>query len=416
MRVVVVGAGIVGICTAIELIRQGHQVTVMDAAARPASQASRANAGLLSPGHCFSWAEPGIVSALACAYIKGQDRPRIGAPYSVALFKWLRAFVTQSTPENWKRNSRYALQLAQLSRKIHFSTQDIALASYAGARDGLLYLYKQGEAPSAAELELLEEADEVFQILDRTALRGLEPALSRSECDRFETGMYCPMDAYGDARLYATEAARQAELRGVVFKWNTHVEKLLVRGAQFTGVVAAGESESFDACVVAAGIDAKTLLRPLGYDLMIHPVSGYSLSYQGIRGSRPHHGGVSLSDKIAWSPFGEDRMRFTGFADVGYPNATLERRRFSALESFAQNLCPDIRGLQGERWVGQRPMTPDGLPYLGAGMHVGLFLNCGHGAMGWTMAAATARLTAEVISGCNPTIPLAPFRYDRDFC
>ncbi|WP_158618417.1 FAD-dependent oxidoreductase [Candidimonas sp. SYP-B2681] len=415
MHVVVVGAGIVGVCTALELIREGHKVTVVDAASNAASQASYANAGLLSPGHCFSWAEPGTVQGVLSAFILGKDRPRIGRPRNAALVGWLRLFAKQSSVGNWKRNSRHALQLARLSREIHFSTDDIPLSSYGGSRNGLLYLYKAGEAPAEAELDLLREAGEPFEVLRGNALRALDPSLNGANADSFHGGTYCPLDACGDARLYALEAARIAGERSAQFRWETRVGEILMQEGRVVGISTESGVLPCDACVVATGYASKELLRPLKYKLQIHPVSGYSLTYHGIQGARPVHGGVSISDKIAWAPFGEGRMRFTGFADIGHPDKTLSSHRFASLEAFARKLCPAVEGMEVEQWVGQRPMTPDGLPYLGAGTHQGLFLNCGHGAMGWTMASASARLTAQVMAGRTPSMDLTPFRHDRRF-
>ncbi len=415
MDVIVVGAGIVGVCTALELSRDGHSVTVVDAASDAASQASYANAGLLSPGHCFSWAEPGIVKGVLAAFIKGKDRPRIGTPRNAALIKWLGLFAKQSSLSSWERNSRHALQLARFSRDIHFSTDDIPVSLYGGTRNGLLYLYKAGEAPSKTELDLLREAGEPFEVLRGDALRALEPSLNGTDAHGFHEGTYCPLDACGDARLYALEAVRIAKECGAQFRWETRAGEIIMREGRVVGVGTEYGVLPSDACVVATGYASRKLLHPVGCELQIHPVSGYSLTYHGIEGPRPARGGVSISDKIAWAPLGAGRMRFTGFADIGYPDERLSSHRFAALEAFARRICPAVDGMKGEHWIGQRPMTPDGLPYLGPGPHPGLYLNCGHGAMGWTMASASARLTAEVIAGRTPSMDLAPFRHDRRF-
>lgn len=415
MNIIVVGAGIAGVCTAMELSRRGHTVTVLEAASEAALAASYANAGLLSPGHCFSWAEPGIVCGVLKAFLTGADRPRIGAPRNKELFRWLRRFIRQASPAAWHRNSTHALQLAHLSRACLSSEDAIPLDAYGAARSGLLYLYKAEEEPAKTELKLLEEAGEPFRILRGDALLAMEPALTSTGAHAFDKGTYCERDAYGDARQYALEGVRVAQRRGVDFRWNTAALEIVAENGRITGVATGSGMMPSDACVVTSGYASKRLLAPLGYDLMIHPVSGYSLTYEGVRGARPRHGGVSISDKIAWAPFGEDRIRFTGFADLGTPSEALIEKRFEALEAFARQLCPSVQEAKATRWIGQRPMTPDGLPYLGTGAHDGLYLNCGHGAMGWTMAHGSARLIAQAMEGETPEIDLTSFRHDRRF-
>lgn len=415
MNIVVIGAGIAGVCTAMELSRRGHTVTVLEAASEAAAGASYANAGLLSPGHCFSWAEPGIAGGILKAFLTGADRPRIGAPRNKDLIRWLRRFIKQSSPANWHRNSGHALQLARFSRTCLFSEDTVPLPSYGAARSGLLYLYKAEEEPAELELKLLKDAGEPYRILRGYALHTMEPSLDASAASPFDKGTYCEMDAYGDARQYALEGVRFAKQRGVDFRWNTTAREIITKNACVVGVATDDGFIGSDACIVSGGYASRRLLAPLGYDLMIHPVSGYSLTYENVQGTRPQHGGVSISDKIAWAPFGDDRIRFTGFADLGTPSEAIIGKRFKALEAFAHQLCPSVQEAKPAQWVGQRPMTPDGLPYLGAAAHGGLHLNCGHGAMGWTMAHGSARLIAQAVEGQAPEIDLTPFRHDRRF-
>jgi D-amino-acid dehydrogenase len=415
MNIVVVGCGIVGVCTAMALHRRGHTVTVIEAASDAALVTSYANAGLLSPGHCFSWAEPGIARGILKAFLTGADYPRIGTPRNKALFRWLRRFIAQSSPTAWQHNSYHALRLSQLSRDVHFREEIIPLHAYDAARNGLLYLYKAATMPAESELKLLQDAGEPFHILHGDALRAKEPALQRTENHVFETGTYCEKDAYGDARLYAQESIRLAQQSGVNVLWNTSVKEIMVQQDRVTGVSTNNGFIPSEGCIITSGQGSVSLLNALGYDLFIQPISGYSLTYQGVQGERPQHAGVSIADKIAWAPFGQDRIRFTGFADVGMPSKRLAQQRFASLKAFAQQLCPSVQEAESLPWIGQRPMTPDGLPYIGQGAHQGLYLNCGHGAMGWTMAHGSAHVLAQVIENQQPDIELHPFRYDRRF-
>src|SRR5690606_27558866 len=160
------------------------------------------------------------------------------------------------------------------------------------------------------ELDLLRESGEPYKILDGDKLRALEPSLSIGVADGFSKATFCDQDACGDARLYALEAVRVAKERGVDFRWETRVRETILEGDRVVGVVTESGTLPCDACVIATGYSSRALMRPLGYDLQIHPVSGYSLTYDGVQGTRPLHGGVFISDKIAWAPFTTGRLRF----------------------------------------------------------------------------------------------------------
>lgn len=414
MQILIIGAGIVGISTALKLTQEGHQVTVIDSGLAAANHASYANAGLLSPGHCFSWAEPGIGPQLFSAFIQGKDRPRINPPRNLELLQWLRRFLKQSTTENWKRNSLHALQLAQLSRNSLLNAIDIPTYDYDKTETGLLYLYQSDQNPPKTELNLLAQCNEPYQQVNQAELYQLEPHINWKST-QFSQATYCPLDASGDARLYALAGVLYGKERGVSFKWSTKAQKLILKNNRVIGVDIGSTVIPCDVCIVAAGHASKELLQPLGYQLRIHPVSGYSISYSQMPDQPLQRGGVSIADKIAWAPFGSNRLRFTGFADLGYPSPALSAYRFNLLENFAHSLLPQLAQAEGKRWIGQRPMTPDGLPYIGASAHEGLYLNCGHGAMGWTMATGSAHLLSQIISQQHPSLDIAPFRYNRDF-
>jgi D-amino-acid dehydrogenase len=168
-----------------------------------------------------------------------------------------------------------------------------------------------------------------------------------------------------------------------------------------------------DAVVIASGLASRALLSGIGYALPIQAVTGYSATYEGTFRQVPRVGAVSIAHKIAWTAFGENRVRFTGFADIGVPGVTRTGKRFDLLTQFAARILPDVRKFKPYLWVGQRPMTPDGLPFLGQGRHTNLWLNCGHGAMGWTMSSGSAQILADLISKRMPKIDLAPYRWDR---
>jgi D-amino-acid dehydrogenase len=411
MRVVVVGAGVVGAATALALAEQGHSVDVLEQAGAPASRASHANAGLISPGHCFSWAEPGAVRAAVGSVFGASQDLGVCQPWTPSLWRWGALFAREATPPRWLENSAAALALSAYSRDVLFDATAVDPQAYGARREGIVYLYGDHHGPGENESRLLRAAGEPFQLLDGAALAQREPTLASSTI-RFTGGVFCPRDGTGDAARFAQAAFARAVTLGARVHFSRAVTHLLHRAGRVTGVATVQETYPADAVVVAAGLASRELLAGLGYRLPIHPVSGYSLTYSDVPRLHPRVGAVSIAHKVAWASFGE-RLRFTGFADVGTPSPRRQRQRFRALEDFATAVCPPLAQARPERWVGQRPMTPDNLPFLGASRHEGLFLNCGHGAMGWTMACGSARVMADLIGGRGPGLDLAPYRWDR---
>lgn len=413
MHVIVVGAGVVGMATALRLALDGHTVEVMEAAAMPASGASFANAGLISPGHCFSWAEPGVVPMALKSLFGGVAGFGIARPLHPALWRWGWRFARQSTLPRWLANSAAALSLSRYSRTVHARLGLIAPARYGGRSAGILYCYGPGAGPAQAELDLLRQAGEGYEVLDGAALLDREPVLGAARGLRFETAVHCPGDATGDARRYALAACEAARERGARVHVSTPVGALVVSAGRVRGVATPRGVFAADAVVVAAGEASAALLRPLGYAAPVYPVTGYSLTFAARDLPPLRRGGVSATHKIAWSPLGEQAIRMTGFADVGTPGRATQTRRLAQLRAFATALMPALAAVEPSAWVGRRPMTPDGLPVLGAGAHPGLYLNFGHGAMGWTMASGSAQVIAHLLQGTAPEIDAAPFRVQR---
>lgn len=412
MHVVVVGAGISGAVTALTLAREGCTVDIVDAAPVAAAGASFANAGLVSPGHCFSWAEPGVVGVALKSLLGLGSGISICPPWTLSLLRWGGLFAREGTRDRWLANSKAALNLAAYSRDLQFGANVVPFDAYGGRHAGILYLYGENDQPGPYDEALLKAAGEPFEYLDHSQLLTREPLLTKAAV-KFSKAVYCPNDGTGDAARYAAAALEQAVQLGAVAHLGEKVLRLDVQGTSVAGVETDRGRYRADAVVVAAGLSSRQLLASLGYVLPIYPVTGYSISYRGPRSSRPGVGAVSIPHKIAWASFGDETVRFTGFADIGVPSSAKVEKRFEALEAFAHEVYPEIRNLSPDRWVGQRPMTPDNLPFLGAARHANLWLNCGHGAMGWTMACGSARIVSDLILGREPAIDLAPYRWDR---
>jgi D-amino-acid dehydrogenase len=412
MHIVVIGAGIAGTVTALALARRGYDVTIFETADSPATGASFANAGLISPGHCFSWAEPGVIGTGIKSLLGLGDGMGICPPWNLALLRWCALFAREGRRERWLKNSAAALALSAYSRDLLFNDVDIPLSEFGGRKDGILYLYSDGDFPSPYDSLLLKSAGEEFQQISAEKIKDFEPLLNLSSV-QFSQATYSPNDGTGDAAKYARAALKRAISLGTKVRYSERVRALETDGDRVVGLTTNLAHYKADAIVVSAGLASRCLLASLGYRLPIHPVTGYSISFEGPRRTHPRIGAVSIRHKVAWASFGDSTVRFTGFADIGIPGPRLVEKRFARLESFASDICPELFGVRPNRWVGQRPMTPDNLPFLGPSRHSNLWLNCGHGAMGWTMARGAAKIISDLISGNSISLDLTPFRWDR---
>lgn len=323
-------------------------------------------------------------------------------------------FLRECRRSRWHANSQAAITLSAYSRSLMREHALPPATSYCGERDGILYLYGGASGCDQDELALLDACKERYEHLGEPRLHEVEPMLAASK-QPFRMGVYCPDDATGDARLFTAAAVLEAARLGAVFAFDEPVERLVSRNGSVEEVWTGKRMLEADAIVLATGVHAADLARPLGYSLPIYPVTGYSVTYDhpGDDGIQPRVGAVSVQHKIAWASFG-NRVRFTGYADIGIPRGEARpQARFEALERFARSVYGPAVRTTPRRWMGQRPMTPDGLPVVGASGHGKLFFNCGHGAMGWTMACGSARLLCDAILAEPSAIDRRPYRWDR---
>lgn len=414
MHALVVGAGVVGASTALELARHGYQVTVLDGGAEPALGASYANAGLLSPGHSFSWAAPGVLKDLFGVIAGRNDGLGVAHKWDPALWRWGIRFLRECRQTRWRANSHAAIVLAAYSRTLMREQSVPSETSYAGIRNGILYLYADTASIDPEEIALLDACKERYTRLEGSGLHDIEPLLAESK-QQFGAGVYGIDDATGDARAYTNVAVDEARRHGAIFLFSQQVRHLQATNGRIEEVRTYNRRYKADLVVLAAGLQSVDLVKPLGYRLPIYPVTGYSITYADAQtdDTQPRVGAVSVPHKIAWTSF-DKQVRFTGYADIGIPsNQSHIDARFEALERFAQSIYPSAKHLKSERWVGQRPMTPDGLPIIGSSLHSNLFFNCGHGAMGWTMACASSRLLRDAITRQPSFIDTAAYHWSR---
>lgn len=409
MKVVVIGAGVVGTASAWYLAKAGHEVTVLDRREGAGLETSFANGGQVSPCHAEPWANPSVLPKVL-KWLGREDAPLLfrWGRWDPALWAWGLRFLANCPRSRAEINTERTLRVALYSRACLGELRAETGIAYDQQTRGILHVYRD-----AAEFAHARGAAEVMA---RHGLRrlpmtpaecvGVEPALAAVE-NQLAGGIHTPDDESGDAHKFTRGLAALAADRGVEFRWNQPIRALLRDGARITGVETAGGTVRGDAYVLAAGCDSPLLARPLGLGLPVVPAKGYSMTIP-VDG---HAGApfVSVTDdehKMVYSRLG-DRLRAAGTAEMtGYDRSANPARARLILDN-ARRLFPDGGNFdRAEPWAGLRPVTPDSVPLLGATPFANLWLNTGHGTLGWTMSCGSGRIIADLISGQPPAIPM----------
>lgn len=404
MRIIVLGSGVIGTTTAYELARAGHEVTVVDRQAGPARETSFANAGQVSPGYASPWAAPGVPLKALKWMLQAHAPLAIGLDGSLAQWLWMWRLLRQCTPERYAVNKARMVRLAEYSRDCLRTLRADTGIAYEGRQQGTLQVFRTPAqlASTAKDIAVLSSAGVPHELLDGAeSLRGVEPALDTSD---LVGGLHLPGDETGDCQLFTTRLAELAQALGASFHFGATVEGIETGHRQITGVRIDGRTWRADACVVALGAFSTGLLRAL-LDIPVYPVKGYSLTVPIVDAARaPRSTVLDESHKIAITRF-DQRIRVGGMAELRGFDTSLRAHRRATLEMCVGSLFPRAGDLPAASfWTGLRPMTPDGTPIVGPTPVRGLYLNTGHGTLGWTMACGSARLLADLISGHVPDI------------
>jgi len=415
MRVIVLGAGIVGVTSAYQLAKAGHTVTVVDRQKGPSLETSFANAGEVSFGYCSPWAAPGIPMK-ALKWLLMEHAPLILRPkIDRAMLSWLVKMLSNCTSERYAINKSRMLRLADYSRISLAALRKETAIEYDQRMQGTLQLFRtQAQLDASGKDVKALAADGIpYEVLDRDACVRAEPALAHVR-EKIVGGLLTPKDETGDCFKFANALAKKAEQLGVRFSWGAVIKGLDIEAGRVRGVVTNWETVPADAVVVALGSYSPLLLKRHGIKLPVYPVKGYSLTIPMTDPTRaPESTIMDETYKIAITRLG-DRIRVGGMAEIsGYTNDLgLARRR--TLEHSVMDLFPGGDPKEATFWSGLRPMTPDGTPVIGPTRIAGLFLNTGHGTLGWTMSSGSARVIADLVSGRKPEInatDLAVSRY-----
>lgn len=418
MHVIVLGSGVIGTTTAYYLARQGAKVTVLDRQPGAAQETSYANAGQVSPGYSTPWAAPGIPLKAIKWLFKKHAPLAIRLDGSLYQLKWMAAMLANCSADRYAVNKERMLRLAEYSRDCLRELRADTGIHYEERARGTLQLFRTEAQMEAArrDIAVLEEVGVPYELLDRNRLVSAEPALARS-LHELAGGLRLPNDETGDCRLFTTRLAEMAAALGVEFRYNQSVTGLNTAGGQVTGVRVGNEVLTADRYVAAFGSYTRGFLEPLGLDLPVYPVKGYSLTIpMKDEAAAPVSTILDETYKIAVTRF-DDRIRVGGMAELSGFDLRLKDARRKTLELVVNDLFPGSGDVaRAEFWTGLRPMTPDSTPVVGPTRYGNLFLNTGHGTLGWTMACGSGKLVADQVLGQRPQIRtdgLALSRYDR---
>ena len=403
------GAGVIGVASAWVLARSGCQVTLIERRDGPGLETSFANGGLVTPSMSDPWASPGI-PGLILKWIGREDSPFLLRLKAIpGLSAWGLQFLRQCNEKDWRRNTGNILRLCTYSHECLRTLADETGVDYESNPRGTLHLFRD---PLSMEktvhiADALRERGVRSETLDPKACVALEPAL-RNQADHIAGGIHYADDEAGDAHLFTRRLAGLCAANGVNCLYRQDVTRIETENGRFTAVHTGAERIGADACVVALGNGSVDLLRPHGIRLPIYPVKGYSLTFpvQGWNDA-PVVPFADDSRKAGIVRIG-DRIRVAGTAEFAGSDKSLNRKRIDNLKQFFFGLFPDYPDHDaGTAWTGLRPMTPDGLPYLGSTPVDGLYLNCGHGHLGWTMSCGSAQIVADLVCGRDPAIDLS---------
>jgi D-amino-acid dehydrogenase len=416
MSIIVLGAGVIGVTSAYYLAKAGHRVIVIDRQPGPALETSFANAGEISPGYASPWAAPGIpLKALKWMFMK--HAPLVVQPkFDLGTLRWLAKALSNCTADRYAVNKERMLRIADYSRACLAELRAETGINYDQRMQGTLQVFrtqKQIDA-MAKDIVVLAKAGVPFGVLDRDGCAAAEPGLNPVR-ERIAGGLRLPNDETGDCYKFTNVLSDHAESLGVAFRYETKVERLVAQGGRISAVrLSTGEELETELVVVALGSYTPQLLAPLGLRLPVCPVKGYSITIPISNGDRaPVSTVMDETYKVAITRLGT-RIRVGGIAEIAGFDTTPREARRATLAQSVTDLFGDAGDLsQATFWCGLRPMTPDGTPVIGPTRFGNLYLNNGHGTLGWTMACGAARILADMISGKKPEIESADYGISR---
>jgi len=398
MRVIVLGSGVIGVASAYYLAQQGAEVTVLDRQPGPAEETSFGNAGQISPGYSTPWAAPGIPFKAVKWMFQHHAPLAINLDGSMWQLQWMAQMLKNCNPQSYAVNKERMMRVAEYSRDCLRELRKDTGINYENRAKGTLQLFRKEAQMEAVQrdISVLQECGVSYELLNGNELGRVEPALANAQ-DKLVGGLHLPNDETGDCYLFTNALAQIAKELGVNFQFNQNVEKLIVEGDEIKGVQVNGKVLTADRYVLAFGSYSRDFLKPLDLQLPVYPVKGYSLTIPIVDPAfAPQSTVLDETYKIAITRF-DQRIRVGGMAELSGFNLGLNEDRRATLQMVTQDLFPGGDMAQASFWTGLRPMTPDSTPIIGTTRFKNLFLNTGHGTLGWTMACGSGKLISDIV-------------------
>ncbi|MGO3345341.1 MAG: D-amino acid dehydrogenase [Marinomonas sp.] len=400
MQVCVLGAGIVGLTSAYYLAKKGYQVTVIDRQPGVALETSFANAGQISPGYSAPWAAPGV-PLKAIKWLMQKHAPfKISAEPEMKKLVWMGQMLSNCTAKAYDVNKSRMMALAEYSRDQFIQIRKDIGIQYDGGQGGTTQLFRKDAQVEASEkdIKVLQALNVPHEVLTPAQILKVEPGLA-PVIDQFKGGLRLLGDETGDCFMFCQELKKQCDEMGVTFKFNTSIDKLVVESGKLRAVKTDQGDLTFDKVLVCMGSYSKELLKMIDISVPIYPVKGYSLTVP-ISDTKfaPTSTVMDETYKVAVTRLG-GRIRAAGTAELNGFNLELPKVRTDTITHVVRELFGQGCDLSAaEYWTGLRPNTPDGTPIVGASGVEGLYLNTGHGTLGWTMSCGSAAVIADIMS------------------
>ncbi len=418
MRVLVLGSGVVGTASAYYLARAGFEVVVVDRQPAVAMETSFANAGQVSPGYASPWAAPGV-PLKAMKWLLQRHAPlAIKLTGDVDQYLWMAQMLRNCTAARYAVNKERMVRLSEYSRDCLDELRAETGIAYEGRQLGTTQLFRtQAQLDAAAkDIAVLQRSGVPYELLDRAGIARVEPALAKVS-HKLSGALRLPNDQTGDCQVFTSRLAEMAVALGVEFRFEQNIQRLDYAGDRLAGVWIDGKLETADRYVLALGSYSPQMLKPLGIRAPVYPLKGYSLTVPiSDPAMAPQSTVLDETYKVAITRF-DQRIRVGGMAEIAGHDLSLNPRRRETLEMVVGDLYPQ-GGDPSDAvfWTGLRPATPDGTPIIGATPYRNLFLNTGHGTLGWTMACGSGRVLADLLVSKRPQIStegLDIFRYGK---
>ena len=401
MHILILGSGVIGVTSAWYLAKQGHQVTVVDRQSSPAMETSFANAGQISPGYSAPWAAPGVPLKAVKWMMQDLAPLMVNPKINANTLKWMTKMLTNCNQSSYHTNKARMMRLAEYSRDCFKDLRSQLDIDYDSRTNGTLQVFRTQKQVDAAakDISVLEECGVDYEVLDQAGCVDREPALGHVR-DKIVGGLRLPGDETGDCFKFTNALADECKKLGVEFKFDTDIEGLISDDTQIVGVKTKQGTLTADRYLMCLGSYSTLLLANVGVVIPVYPIKGYSLTLPIIDESKaPVSTIMDETYKVAVTRF-EDRIRVGGTAEItSYDMSLMEKRRKNVAFTVS-DLFPGGGDIEkAEFWTGLRPMTPDGTPILGGSRYPNLYMNTGHGTLGWTMSLGSGKFVADVITG-----------------